>query len=400
MWECNLVDRGYTRLEDHTKIVAAARSLAPRIIAAREEAEELRRTPPALVKALTDAGLYQMYLPRSVGGMELPPLAAFEAIEELSKADGSVGWCAMIASDVAMITGWLPTKTVEKMAGSPPDLRAAGSLRPQGKAWAVDGGYRVNGQWNFASGIMHANWLYCPTMIMDGDKPQMGPTGAPRVRAMWLPIEEAKIIDTWQTIGMRGTGSQDFIVDDVFVPSERTCFIAEPPVEKGALFHPRLLLVNLWATTAGNALGIARGAIDTFVDMALHDATTQSTALLRDRPLVQSRVGTAEATLNAARAYVVHAVGSAWQAICAGEPDPSDKIADARLAITHAIHEAVRVVDIIFHAAGTNAIYTRNPLERHFRDVHVAVQHNSAFPTHYESAGKVALGLKPTDPGW
>lgn len=394
------MEQSRARFDDDTNIVAAARSLAPRIIAAREEAEELRRTPPALAKALTDAGLYQMFLPRSVGGMELPPLAAFEAIEELSRADGSVGWCAMIASDVAMITGWLPTETVKKMAGSPPDLRAAGSLRPQGNAWPVDGGYRVKGQWNFASGIMHANWLYCPTIIMDGDKPQMTSAGTPKVRAMWLPIEDAKIVDTWQTIGMRGTGSQDFIVEDAFVPSERTCFIAEQPVEKGALFNPRLFLVTLWVTTAGNALGIARGAIDTFVEMALRDATTQSSALLRDRPLVQSRVGTAEAILNAARAYVVHAVGAAWQAICAGEPDPSRKIADARLAITHAIHEAVRVVDIIFHAAGTNAIYTRNPLERHFRDIHVAVQHNSAFPAHYESAGKVLMGLKPTDPGW
>jgi alkylation response protein AidB-like acyl-CoA dehydrogenase len=111
-------------------------------------------------------------------------------------------------------------------------------------------------------------------------------------------------------------------------------------------------------------------------------------------------VGTAEAILNAARAYVVQAVNAAWQAVRNNEPDPSRKIADARLAITHAIHEAVRVVDIIFHAAGTNAIYTRNPLERHFRDVHVAVQHNSAFPAHYESAGKVLMGLRPTDPGW
>ena len=381
-------------------IVAAARRLAPQIVAAREESEQMRQTPPTLARALADAGLYQMFLPRSVGGMEVEPLVAFEAIEELSKADGSVGWCAMIASDVAMITGWLPTETLRKMVGSPADFRAAGSLRPQGKAWPVDGGYRIKGQWNFASGIMNANWLYCPTVIMDGEKPQLTPAGTPKVRAMWLPIQEARIIDTWQTIGLRGTGSHDFIVDDAFVPEDRSCFIAEPPVEKGALYNQRLFLVALWVTTAGNALGIARGAIDTFVDIALRDASTQSTALLRDRPHVQSRVGTAEAILNAARAYVVHAVDSAWQAVRDGEPDPSRKIADARLAITHALHEAVRAVDIIFHAAGTNAIYTRNPLERHFRDVHVAVQHNSAFPVHYETAGKVLMGLKPTDPGW
>ena len=253
-------------------IVAAARRLAPQIVAAREEAEQMRQTPATLARALADAGLYQMFLPRSVGGMEVTPLVAFEAIEELSKADGSVGWCAMIASDVAMITGWLPTETLRKMVGSPADFRAAGSLRPQGKAWPVDGGYRVKGQWNFASGIINANWLYCPTVVMDGEKPQLTPAGTPKVRAMWLPIKEARIIDTWQTIGLRGTGSHDFIVDDAFVPEDRSCFIAEPPVEKGALYNQRLFLVALWVTTAGNALGIARGAIDTFVDIALRDA--------------------------------------------------------------------------------------------------------------------------------
>jgi len=391
-----------TRSADCTvhDVVAAARNLAPQVIAARDEAERMRHTPPALAKALTEAGLYQMFLPRSVGGMELPPLTAFEAIEELSRADGSVGWCAMIASDIALFTGWLPTDTVRKMAGDPADFRGAGSLRPQGQAWPIDGGYRVKGQWNFASGIMHANWLYCASVIMEGEKPAMTPAGAPKIRAMWLPVDEATIVDTWSSIGMRGTGSQDFTVDNVFVPADRTCFVADPPVEPGPLYNPRLFLITVWTTTAGNALGIARGAIDSFIDIAIRDASTQSTALLRDRPFVQSRVGTAEAILNAARAYVVQAVDAVWQAICAGEPDPSRKIADARLAITHAMHESVRAVDIIFHAAGTNAIYTRNPLERHFRDIHVAVQHYSAFPLHYESAGKVLMGLRPTDPGW
>jgi indole-3-acetate monooxygenase len=383
-----------------TDIVAAARKLVPRIIAAREEAEAMRQTPPALAKAIADAGLYQMFLPRSVGGAELEPLTVFEAIEELSRADGSVGWCAMIASDIAQFTGWLPTDTVRQMCGSPPDLRAAGSLRPQGRAWPIEGGYRVKGQWNFASGIHHANWLYCPCLVMDGEKTAVTPAGTPRVRAMWLPIAQARIIDTWSTIGMRGTGSQDFAVDDVFVPSERTCFLAEQPVEKGPLYQPRMLLTFLWTATVANALGIARGAIETFVDMAHREASTGSPALLKDRPLVQARLGEAQAIVNGARAYVMTSVGAVWAAVCAGETDPTIKVADARLAITHAMHEAARAVEIVFRAAGTNAIHTRNPLERHFRDIQVAVQHNSAFPAHYESAGKVLMGLKPSDPGW
>lgn len=381
-------------------VVAAAKRLAPQIIAAREDAERQRRTPAGLAAAIAEAGLYQMFLPKSLGGPELPPLTVFHAIEQLSRADGSVGWVAMIATDVSLLTGWLPPDAARKMCGTPANLRVAGSLRPQGRAITVAGGYRVEGQWNFASGIDNATWLYCPCIIMDGEKPRMTPAGAPAVRAMWLPAEAATIKDTWSVIGMRGTGSQDFLVADLFVPEAYTSFLGDRPVEKGPLYRPRTVLTLLWAVTAANALGIARGAIDDFIRLAEQEASTQSTALLRDRPFVQARVAEAEAILNAARAYVIDSVGTAWAAFEAGETSIDREIAQARLAITHGMHEAVRAVDLVFHAAGTNAIYARNPLERHFRDIHVAVQHNSAFPAHYEAAGKVLLGLRPTDPGW
>jgi alkylation response protein AidB-like acyl-CoA dehydrogenase len=306
----------------------------------------------------------------------------------------------MIATDISLFTGWLKPEVVRKMCGQPACLTAAGSLRPLGRAHSVDGGYRVKGQWNFASGIHNANWLYCPCVLMDGDKPRLTAAGTPAVRAMWLPAKAAAIKDTWSVMGLRGTGSQDFIVDDVLVAEDYTCFLGDPPYENGPLFRPRLLFTFLFALNAAHALGIARGAMDSFVEMASRDASTQSTALLRDRPLVQSRVAEAEAILNAARAYVLDTVGRVWNAACEDKPDPAQEIAQARLAITHSVHEAARVVNLLFHAAGTNAIYTRNSLERHFRDIHVAEQHNAAFPVHYESAGKVLLGLRPSDPGW
>ncbi len=217
---------------------------------------------------------------------------------------------------------------------------------------------------------------------------------------MWLPSDRATIKDTWSVVGMRGTGSQDFIVDDVLVPDAHTCFIGEPAVEAGPLYNPRRVFVTLFSTVAANALGIARGAIDTFIELAARESSTASTAVLRERPFVQARLAEAEAILNAARAYVVEAVGAFWEAVCGDASDPSLAIAQARLAIVHGMHEAVRSVDLVFHAAGTNAIYCRNPLERYFRDIHVAVQHNSAFPAQYESAGKVLMGLQPADVGW
>jgi alkylation response protein AidB-like acyl-CoA dehydrogenase len=387
-------------LSENDNVAAVVGQLGPQIHAARQEAEELRQTPPALADAIAKAGLYQMYLPHSAGGPEMSPLAAFGAIEELSKADGSVGWSAMIATVLSFFVGWLTRGVAREMSGEPANLRVAGSLRPQGGAWPVNGGYRVKGQWNFASGIRNANWLHCTCMVMDSDKPQITAAGTPRVRVMWVPAAAATIRDTWSVIGLRGTGSQDFTVCVFIVPEERTHSAGDPPVEKGPLYQPRVLFMNLFATVVANSLGIARAAIDDFVLLAKEEGSTQSTVLLRDRVFVQARVAEAEAILNASRAYVIDALGRAWAAQEAEVADLTQEIVQARLATTHAMHETVRAVDLVFRAAGTNAIYTRNPLECHFRDIHVAIQHNAGFPVHYESAGKVLMGLRPSEPGW
>ncbi len=374
-------------------IVAAAIALAPVVRAARDDAERLRQTPPALAAAIGAAGIYQMYLPRSMGGPETPPLVAFRVVEELSRHDGSVGWCAMIATAMSMNAARLPVAIGRALAGTPADYRAAGSARPGGKAWPVDGGYRVQGQWNFASGIQNARWLYATCIMADsGEKPVL--------RALWVPREQVSIVDTWHTVGMRGTGSQDFVVDNVFVPEAHSCLSSAPPSETGPLYHPRSWYAFLWTPSAANALGIARGAIDTLTEIAATEASTLSPSLLRDRPRVQERLGEAEAIVNAARAYVFDAVGRLWGALSAGEEPSAAMVAQARLALVHAMHESVRAVDKVFHAAGTNAIYTDLPLERAFRDVHVALQHGAALPLYFESAGKVLLGLQPNDPGW
>ena len=380
--------------------IAAAINLAPHIRAVREELEATRRVPPSLVQAINDAGLFRPYLPRAMGGSELPPLTVYRVIEEISKVDGSVGWCTMIASGVSLLSGWLRPDVGRALFGQPPDVRVAGSLRPEGQAYPVEGGYRIRGRWDFASGINHANWLLCTCAIMDGDTPRQTPAGAPATRVMLIPADAATIVDTWSVVGMCGTGSHDFIVDDVFVPAPHSFSLTEPPQAPGPLYHPRLLFVVLWTGTVANSLGIARGAMDAFIALATQARSTMSPTLLRDRALVQTQVAEAEAILSAARAYVLTSVGAAWEAVCAGVPDPSYEIAQARLAITHGMHEAVRVVDRLFHAAGTNAIYRKHGLERYFRDVHTAVQHAAGLPVHIESAGKVFLGLRPQDIGW
>ena len=259
----------------------------------------------------------------------------------------------------------------------------------------------MSGRWNFASGIGNARWLYCTCIETEADgAPRTGAAGRPVLRAVWVPRESATVIDTWQVMGMRGTGSQDFAVEEVFVPDRLSVLSDAPPAQQGPLFDQRAWYVTLWTPTAANAIGIARGAIEAFARIAGTEASTLSTQLLRDRPAVQARIGEAEAIVQAARAYVLDAVGRVWRRLVAGTAPSDGEIAQARLAITHAMHESVRAVDKVFHAAGTNAIYTSLPLERAFRDVHVAVQHGAALPGYFESAGKVLLGLRPADPGW
>jgi alkylation response protein AidB-like acyl-CoA dehydrogenase len=373
-------------------IVVAAKRLSPLVVAAREEAERLRRFPPDLVDRLTAEGLYKMYLPRALGGLELPPATVFEVIETLSLSDGSTGWCLMNANGVSLGAGWLAPEVGRQMFGQVTDFRAAGSLRPQGRARLVDGGYRLTGRWNFASGVLNANWLFCPTLVTDGDKST--------ARTMLVPADAATVVDNWSVMGLRATGSHDFIIDDLFVPTAHSVAVAEPPIDPGPLYQSRLFLLLVQVLFAANALGIARGAINALLAMASHEASTMSTVTLRDRPAVQARVAQAEAMVNAARCYVIDSLSRLWMMACAKHPDPAWEIAQTRLAIPHAIHESVRAIDLLFHAAGTNAIYTANPLERPFRDIHVATQHAAAFPLHYESAGKVLLGLRPTEPGW
>ena len=389
-----------TREAVSSDVVAAAEALAPEIRAARDAIERERRLPEDLVQAMSQAGLFRLYLPKSMGGPECDPLTAFRAIEALSAVEGAVGWVAMISSVIAFFVSRVSTEAAAEMFGQPPDLRVSGSVRPEGEARAVEGGYRVRGRWNFASGVEHANWLLCTCKVMGENGPQLTPAGLPVTRTLLVPKPQVRVIDTWAVVGMRGTGSHDFVVDDVFVPEARAFGLFDPVAEPNVLYHPRLVMVSSGVASAATALGLARGAIDAFCRLAADTASTMSTTPLRDRALVQMRLAEAEAIVSGARAYIMSAVSGALEAVASGAADPSREIAQARLALPHGMHEAVRATTLVFHAAGSNAVYEKNPLERYFRDVHVAVQHAVGRPENIEDAGKALLGLQPEGVGW
>lgn len=390
---------GLAREAVSSEVVAAAEALAPHIRAARDEIERERRLPEELVRAMSQAGLFRLYLPQSMGGPECDPLTAFRTIEALSAVEGAVGWVAMISSVLALFVSRVSTEAAIEMFGDPADVRMAGSVRPEGETCAIEGGYRVRGRWNFASGVEHATWLFCTCKVMDKDGPQLTPAGLPVTRVLLVPKSHVSVIDTWSVVGMRGTGSHDFVVDDVFVPEQRAFALLDPVAEPNILYHPRLIMVSSGVATAATAIGLARGAINAFCRLAVDTASTMSPTPLRDRALVQTRLAEAEAIVSGARAYIMSAVGDAMEAV-GGAEDPSRAIAQARLALTHGMHEAVRATTLVFHTAGTNAVYEKNPLERYFRDAHVAVQHVVGRPENIEDAGKALLGLRPESIGW
>jgi indole-3-acetate monooxygenase len=375
-------------------VVAAARQLARLAAEASDEIEASGRLTDTIVEQMTGAGLNHLYVPASAGGPEVDPISAMEAMEVLAIADGSVAWCAQVSSANAWQVATLSAEAVAAMARLiGPPRRFSGSARPCGQARAVEGGYMVTGRWDFASNCLHADW-YCGTCVVEED-------GRRRLRPMFMPITDGTILPTWQVAGMKGTGSNDFAVDEVFVPAERVSAGRNLAAQSGRLYHQRLSMVVNWALTAGVALGLSRGALDAFGQLSI-DRTAGADLPLRDRAPVQLAVGRAEATLGAARAYCYQAISDVWDA--AAQPDDQaaldQLIPPARLAIVHAMHTAVEVVDLLFHAGGTRSIFQCHGLERRFRDAHVALQHGAGAPSHFEAGGRLALGLPAAAPFW
>ena len=385
-------------------MVAAAQALRPQILAARDEMDRSYRLPPSLVEAMDEGGLFRTYMPRSLGGHELDPITAFQVIEEVAKVDGSVGWCCFIAGSIGMYSGWLETSVARELFGTPTNLRGAGSFRPIGTARIVGGGYVATGQWDFASGCLHANWLFLNCVVTDDNGPCYnvgGPLdGMPQLKMVSVPIEDAEIIPNWSVIGLHGTGSNDVAVDNIFVPENRTFALSDHPFDAAPLLTFRSAMATTFTPLAGHTLGMARGAMDAFMELAGAKGTTMNMALLRDRATVQEVVGRAEAIISGARAYVLDAAGRMWDGMQAGKEDLDEEVLQTRLAVTHALHESARAIDMLYHASGTNAVRSSNLLERYFRDVHAAMMHAGGLVVNFEQGGRVALGLPPGAPGW
>lgn len=372
-------------------MVTAARGVQPLVRANAESAQELRHVPEAVVRTLAGAGLYRVAAPAVFGGAEADPITTIEVIEAVSQADGSIGWVLMIGIETVGIGGSLMEReTAARLFAENPDLVMCGALNPQGRARNVDGGWMISGQWPFASGCHHATMFWGQCVVED--------TKPTRLIEVIVPRSDYDIVDTWHVNGLRGTGSHDVSVQDLFVPDAMVTEVSgRKPNHDGALYRLPPF-TRLAYNKVGVATGIARAALDAFVELAEHKQPRLSSRALRERPRAQLCYAQAEAALRGARAFVFDAVSDVWETVLAGGVADRRQRALVRLACSHACQESIRAVELVHQAAGTSANFEDSPIGKARRDVAVVAQQVMVAPQFIEDAGRVMLGLDPLEP--
>jgi alkylation response protein AidB-like acyl-CoA dehydrogenase len=370
----------------------AARKLAPQIRSCADEIEAQRELPRPLFEALADAGIFHLAVPLSIGGSEIDLPTYIQVIEELGKADASTGWCVNQGAIYATYAARMPRDIARQIWIDPPRAVVANTPAATAKAVVVPGGYRVTGRQGFSTGCRHATWVAAHAQIIENGQVRLE-HGAPETRYMFVPVGEAQLLDTWHVRGMRGTGTHHFAVHDVFVPAERTVLsVTAPLIDTGPLYQiPRTL--KFASGDASVALGLARTCLTTFSDLAGAKSPRAMQALLRDQSMIQVIVGQAEADLRSGRAFLHEAVREIWSQVATGGTPTLDARASLRIAATHAIRLAARIIDAVYSAAGATAVYESQLLQRHFQDIHVITQHLQSRLSHYEMVGRHWLGL-------
>jgi len=370
-----------------------ARKVAPLIRASAAETDAQRELPRPLFEAMADAGLFRLALPRTLGGFEMDLPSYIQVIEEIGRADASTGWVTNQVSIFATYAARMPTAAARAIWIDTPRSVVANTPQANAQAVVVPGGYRVTGRQGFSTGCRHASWLAAHATVSEQGRPRLD-DGQPETRYCFVPRAQAELLDTWHVRGMRGTGTNHFAVNDVFVPEDRTVkSVTAPLVEQGPLYRlPRTLVFA--SGDAAVALGTARSCLDAFTDLATTKTPRAMDALLRDQPMIQSEVGRAEARLRAGLAFLREAVREIWGAVVANGAVTLEQRAVLRLATTDGIRTAASVVDMVYNLAGATAAYESSPIQRHFQDVHVMSQHLQARLAHYELVGRHWLGLK------
>jgi alkylation response protein AidB-like acyl-CoA dehydrogenase len=374
-------------------IVERARALAPLITREADETERTRRLTPAVTSALIENGLYRALLPQSLGGTEAPLEIFMQMQEEIAKADASTAWCLGQCSVCAMVSAYMEHDAANEIFNTPPGILAWGAIAHEARA--VSGGYKATARWDFASGSRQASWLGAHVRIVESDgTPRKKPDGAQEVRTILFPVTSATMHDVWDVIGLKGTGTDSYSVDDLFIPEKFTALRDEPWAvrEQGPLYKISTHMVFAMGFAA-TSLGVARATLDAAIALS-RSKTPQGLSAMRENNAVQGLIGRSEASWRAARAYLYATAAEVWRDLEQGSSMTEAHRIAMRIAATWTIHQSTSLVDTAYHMAGATAVFAANPFERRFRDMHAIAQQLQARDTHYEDAGRAILSGK------
>ena len=378
------------------KVLDYAQSCVQSLPSRSAEIESARRLPPDIANDMRQAGVFRMLVPTEYGGLEVHPKTFIETLKRISIGDGAAGWNAMIGSTTGMLSASLDKQVAQEIYAEHPEVLTVGVTAPLGKAELNGSDYHVTGRWPFGSGSENADWICGGCFVYENGEQVMGPHG-PETRLMMFKAEDVEIEDTWNVSGLKGTGSHHFNVKDLVVPRGRSILLGSRAKIQTPLYQfPMLGLLALGVASV--SLGIGFAALEAFKDLAGVKKPTGSNRKLVDRQMVQSEVARSVADLESAEAYMQKVIDDAWTIAERGERLSLEHKAALRLAAVNATHKSVAAVDRLYQLGGGTSIYSDNPLQKCFRDVHVTTQHIMVAAPIFELVGKVQLGLDPRQP--
>lgn len=383
----------------HSKVLEKIEKFLPEVIAAAEEIEESRSVPPYLIEKMLDAGIFRMMLPKSIGGEELDLLQISRVVEAFARADGSTGWTAMVAAGYNCILPIFPEEIIRKVAGDSGNVMVRGALAPKGRLRPVEGGYRLSGQWPFGTGSYDHKWVMATGIIFDGERPRMGPGGIPEMRVALMPAKEVRFLDTWHSVGMCGTSSHDFVVDDVFVSEDHCASLFGANNLDSTVYRlPFRILASTQHTSV--SVGIALGAMDDLAKLAQtkRPAFRPNMRLIED-PAFRVRYGALMAKLDAARSCSDWYAQEAMEQAASGQPATPDDAARFGSMVAYVSRVCTEVTDAVFDLSGSSACYNGSSIQRRWRDARVAAQHAAAGTDNYELLAGVKLVEPVSDSG-
>ena len=373
-------------------LVGQARALGKSLAERAERIEAARTLPEDVIADLRDAGLFRLFVPNELGGPEADVATAIDVIAEISRHDGSAGWCVMIAGTTSLLAGFLPEAHARRIYGSA-DACTGGFAALMGRARVVDGGLRVNGNWAWGSGTRHCTHIGGGVQLVDDSGNRLRREDGLATPFVFFDPSQVQFTDTWHVTGLAGSGSSDYAVNDAFVPEGRWVQIGSTPARlEGPLW--RFPFYGMLASgIAAVSIGLLDGAIDRFVEVATFKKPQGSSRRLSERTHAQAELSAAEATARSTRAFLADALGTAWRHASAGQPLSIEQRRRIRLAAADAAQRCAEALIRLQRQAGGTAVYLREPLQRAVRDGQVAATHAMVADRIYELAGRLRLGL-------